>query len=599
MSRVFWKLTWSGARQRVTPALLTVMLAFAGSFILSLALQLRGIADDPWDSTFERTRGPHVEVMGDAAALARARAAAGEAEFAGPFPSIMAETTAEGSSAPLRIEGRAVGPSRIDQPMVTDGAWLQGGGIVLERSFANEIGVRPGDTLLIRGRQSEMAVTVSGLAVTVTQERYPLSVPGLAWAEPSTLAQLNGPVPGGGRLLIRLSDPALASVTADSIRAAAGPGSAVSTWTELRAKAMDRVAVSVVILRTFGVLMLMATASIVPLGIAAGAATRAREFSRLKALGCTRRSLALMVTAESLLFASLAAIAGGVAGLAFAPKLIHYQVELGGVPAAQAELPPILTSAALTTLAIGLAAWVAAWRVAGVSPVQADLERQASRVCLPLIPVIEATRLPLSVVLGTVSLWRRPRRAVLTVACLTLGFAAVASALTMEATFDAAETRSESFAAPAGGLPAINGPLPDDSSDEAQFRPLVYQLTAAMVLLGVVALGMTTLLGVVERAREFGIIRAIGASARQIAVNVVSGSWAVALLAVLFGLPGGVVMFYGAYAMAGGRAEEVALPSLVLVVAAAMGLLALSAAAAALPARRAWAETATSVLRNE
>lgn len=120
-----------------------------------------------------------------------------------------------------------------------------------------------------------------------------------------------------------------------------------------------------------------------------------------------------------------------------------------------------------------------------------------------------------------------------------------------------------------------------------------------MVLLGVVALGMTTLLGVVERAREFGIIRAIGASARQIAVNVVSGSWAVALLAVLFGLPGGVVMFYGAYAMAGGRAEEVALPSLVLVVAAAMGLLALSAAAAALPARRAWAETATSVLRNE
>ena len=65
--------------------------------------------------------------------------------------------------------GRREEASAVEQPVVTDGSWVGGGGVVLERSFADALGVRVGDRMTLAGRD----LRVRGIAVTVSRGFVP------------------------------------------------------------------------------------------------------------------------------------------------------------------------------------------------------------------------------------------------------------------------------------------------------------------------------------------------------------------------------------------------------------------------------------------
>ena len=74
-------------------------------------------------------------------------------------------------------------------------------------------------------------------------------------------------------------------------------------------------------------------------------------------------------------------------------------------------------------------------------------------------------------------------------------------------------------------------------------RPIVYGSSALLVAVGLVNLLTTLLLVTRERARDFGILKAIGLTPRGVLGVVTSGGAALALIAVAVGIPVGIVLF--------------------------------------------------------
>ena len=103
---------------------------------------------------------------------------------------------------------------------VTQGAWVRPGGVVLERTFAEALGVRVGDAVTLNGR----SFRVAGLAVTAATPEYPQvcyyltcnsygqaseSAMGLVWVTRSAAAGLaTRATPLSYQLDLRLGDPA-------------------------------------------------------------------------------------------------------------------------------------------------------------------------------------------------------------------------------------------------------------------------------------------------------------------------------------------------------------------------------------------------------
>ncbi len=69
----------------------------------------------------------------------------------------------------MELEGRTQAPASIDQPKVTAGTWVRPGGVVLERTFAEALGVGVGDRVTLDGRPYRVA----GIAVTAAGPPYP------------------------------------------------------------------------------------------------------------------------------------------------------------------------------------------------------------------------------------------------------------------------------------------------------------------------------------------------------------------------------------------------------------------------------------------
>ena len=78
----------------------------------------------------------------------------------------------------------------MNRPVLTAGSPRSEGGIVLERSLANALGIEVGDTLAVTSGRGSMDLPVLGTAVVPSQPRYPRSNPGLAWVTPATLERV-------------------------------------------------------------------------------------------------------------------------------------------------------------------------------------------------------------------------------------------------------------------------------------------------------------------------------------------------------------------------------------------------------------------------
>jgi putative ABC transport system permease protein len=162
-------------RRRPVQAVLLLVVITAATAALTLGLLLRTVTGSPYAQTRATTAGPDVVASSvgftgqskriSAAGLRRFAALAeapGVTGHSGPYPVAWPVLRAGGVTADVMAEGRDEAPAKVDQPDVVQGTWVRPGGVVLERAFADALGVRAGDRVTMNGKPFR----VIGIAVT-------------------------------------------------------------------------------------------------------------------------------------------------------------------------------------------------------------------------------------------------------------------------------------------------------------------------------------------------------------------------------------------------------------------------------------------------
>jgi ABC-type lipoprotein release transport system permease subunit len=200
-------------RRRPAEATLLLLAITGATAVLTLGLVLRGVTDDPYQSTREATEGPDVVASfasdpftGRAVDLAGMDALAGAegvVDSSGPYPVVGGELESDGVTGSRRtprgdvvggaagvwVVGRDPDTAAVDQPELTQGTWVREGGAVVEASFAEALGVREGDEITVRTRECQImtptrpepdcrvatgrSFRVVGVAVTAAARPYP------------------------------------------------------------------------------------------------------------------------------------------------------------------------------------------------------------------------------------------------------------------------------------------------------------------------------------------------------------------------------------------------------------------------------------------
>ena len=162
MGRVLlvFRLAARNVRRRPAEAALLVLAIMAATTMLTLGLVLHGVTDNPYQRTREATAGADVvasvgpldvapgrAVPVDPVDLARLEALTdvpGVVDHSGPYPATTAELEADGVRTEVWAVGRDSAEVSVDQPELTQGSWVDAGGVVVEAAFADLLDVDPG-----------------------------------------------------------------------------------------------------------------------------------------------------------------------------------------------------------------------------------------------------------------------------------------------------------------------------------------------------------------------------------------------------------------------------------------------------------------------
>src|SRR5262245_43575402 len=161
----------------------------AATTTLTLGLALHGVTEKPYETTREATGGPDVaasvlpELGGHAVNLTGLKALAnapGVTQHSGPYPVSWTTLPVDGETVNVLAEGRDTATAPVDQPKLTQGSWVRDGGVVVEASFADALGVAAGDSITLKGH----TFRIVGVAVTAATAPYPNSCPGVCGRAP-------------------------------------------------------------------------------------------------------------------------------------------------------------------------------------------------------------------------------------------------------------------------------------------------------------------------------------------------------------------------------------------------------------------------------
>ena len=582
MTALIVKLAFAGIRSRLLASALTIAIAGAASATIVLALEVRSSGLDPWQQTFDAANGAHVLAYASSQADARALAELpGVTERDAPVPLAMATVGPPGSTDRVFLAGLSGRPA-VNMPVLTAGSPLSEGGIVLERSLANALGIDVGATLAVTSGRGTIDLPVLGTAVVPSQPRYPRRNPGLAWVTPATLERV-APDRANWRWTqaLRLANPVAAAEFTEQATAGS-PGRSFETWQVQRDYALGDAQPIQVIVTTYTILLLIVAFVVVGILVGARASAQHREVGLLKAAGFTPRQVGAVFALESAVLGLIAAALGFMLGMLFAPRLAAPSAEtLIGSPTIAANpwhilvascvvIPVLLAGALMSTRRSTRFSVLEAIRAGGSAPPNSRLARAITR-----------SSLPLTIGLGLKDLLARGRRARLLAAAIALTGAMVVVALSLDATLDAEAATGET----------------SDIPDELPL--LVYTLDTVLLLITVTTLVAVALLSVRERIRDYGVLKAIGLTPRQITSTVVSAHAALALVASVLAVPLGVGLYLAlAWITSGTTEDAVVAPwwSLALI---PIGTVLVVAAATSVPARLATRIRTSDALRYE
>jgi putative ABC transport system permease protein len=598
-----WRLVVGSLRRRPVEAVLSVVAIMAATTTLTLGLALYGVTNHPYQTTRATTSGPDIVAMpanGGPSGLrevTRLSSAHGVVARGGPYPVIFPTMEFHGLKVLAIDEGRTAARSSIDQPYVTEGSWLRADGVVVERSFADELGLQVGDRVTLNGR----SFPVVGLAVSAALPPYPQAanypafgngVPnvasqdtGLIWTSEATARSLaTAAQPVTYLLELRLSDPGAAqafeNVYANNqnlcdrqsfITPSSPECQALDMWSWLdiqKELGQQLLAEQRALLIVGWLLGLLAIASLAVV-VGGRIAERTRRVGLLKAVGATPRLVAISLLVEYLVLALGAAAAGLVAGWLLAPLLTKPGAGLVG----SAGAPSITVSSVGWVVAMALvvaiaAAIVPAVRAARTSTTAALADAAHLPKRKPML-IAASSRLPVPLLIGLRLAARRPRRMVLTAFSLAITVTTVVAVLTVHA--------HETQVALQFG-PGSYSSLPNPHT--AQTDQVLFVMTLFLAALASVNAIVITWVTWIDSRRSLAVARSLGASPRQIGAGLSTALLLPALPGAVAGLPLGVLLV-----TAVSHGSAVTVPPEWWLAAALVGTMVAMAALSVVPAR--------------
>ena len=581
MTLTLVRLAFAGLRSRLLATTLTVLLAGAAAGTLVLVLEVRDTGRDPWERTFAAAHGAHVLANLPTGEAAEAlRSLDGVTESGEPQPQATLQLGTGTRDEPLLVAGLSGTPA-VNRPIATSGTAEPGAGVVLERSLARVLGLEVGSRVVLSGPGGEEEIDVVGTAILPSQSRFPRSNPGVAWVERPVLERLQ-PDRSAWRWIeaLRLGAPGSARAVADVVVRGAPPGTvSTATWQEQRDLALQEAAPLQLILSMYTVMLLAVVFAVVGVLVGARVLEQTREIGLLKAVGLTPRQVTAVFVIESAVLGLVAIVLGYAAGAALAPDLAGAMAEtMVGAPTTAANPAHLVVAGVPVLLVLVVSTWVAARRRTRMSVFNA---LQSGRAMPPRRSLLTraARALPVGVPLhvGVRTFLAGRARAVLVTAAIALTGSAVVFALSMQAALD-------------------DRPAGEPSDVPAELPALVYSLDAVLLVVALTSLVAIALLSVRERLRDFGILKAVGLTPRQVASTLVSPFAVLAGVAGIVSVPVGLGLFVVVYSVSGGEGDPVLAPWAWLVL-VPVGTVLLVLLATSVPARVATRSPVAQALR--
>jgi ABC-type lipoprotein release transport system permease subunit len=578
---LIWRLVRGDIVRRRVQSLLLIAMIAATTATLTLALALNGVTDSPFARTRTATKGPDVAGLlyppgfhGDLGTLKQfgaLRHAPGVTASSGPYPVATLWLTAHGHRVRVHAEGRDRDQAAVDQPLLTAGHWVTPGGVVLERGFADALGVHVGQVVGLGGRR----LVVQGVALTTA---VATSDP-FVWISRSALIALSDKSqPLWYALNLKLSNPADAPASAN----ARNPPNAtwsLESWEGIRADDSTTISSEQQLLGIGSALLAMIAIAGIAVMVGGRMAEQTRRVGLLKAVGATLRLVAVVLMAENLLLAIVGMIAGVAIGRLIAPALTTPGNSLlGSAGTPVLTLTTVLLASALTVAVAAAATLMPALSGARTSTLRAlnDPARPPKRQS-ELIKL--SSRLPVPLLLAVRLIARRPRRALLATASVAIAVATVIATLLMRHT-------SVLGVRVAGNILA--------SARQTGLAHVGSVLSVILLVIGAINLLFTTWATVLDAQRPTALARALGATPRQIAAGLAGAQLAPTLVAAILGYPVGLFL----YTAAGGNPTQ-ARPPIFLLLAVIPGTLLSVGVLTTIPARIGATRPVVEVLRSD
>ena len=589
--RLLRRLAWRDTRSHALgPLLLGITVAVAAA-ALTMVVTVGPAANAPWDATWQAAGSPHVVIVAATAAdVEGVLSDSHAAEVAGPFPLIYDEVSSGRYQLSVQVVGRDAERTAVDQPVVTDGSWVRPGGVVVEGSLAEALGLDVGDSSRVGGRE----LTIVGIAATGAHKPIAFAEPGLVWATRGDVdAMIDTGTDGFQTASLRLSDPADAAAFAatwdspaydewppredDAFRSVTG-------WEEIRYDSLTDVNFARAGLVTGALAITFLTIASAAIHVTSRLETQSRRTGLLKAIGATPRLAATVAVAEQLAITLPAAAAGVAAGWLASPRLARpdgaYLLEGTHLPAlAPTSVAVVLTAAVAST---ALPALRPARRAARTSTMHmvtqpARPPRRSSRA------INVSRRLPAPALLGIRLAARRPARALLAALGMGVSVAMIFVALAME----------QGIAGDAGRRDPGGFGI-DIAYDKLQL--VVYVFAVTLVVLASVNAVLIAWATAVDTAVPNALARALGATPRQVGLGVALAQSIPAVLAAAIGVPFGLAIYLAALTAGGDDAATGPGPFLV---AAVPAILLLTIALTLVPTQLAARQPVVDALRGD